>query len=559
MGLKESAMWDWDSSTWGGRGECIGTVPWNILSKNINPIATQQATLDNALVPSKKRLKIERCSAIIAFTKPQKEETYQVTLEALKISPCYPAFQITAEVLEIYMHQFWNTIKKFGKLDAYDFKLDKKKYLLTLIKELGYSGKCDMLSTIRTDQMHQPWRTFAAVINRCISGKSIGLDRLRELRAQILWSMYNQINVDYVAFLWEDFMYQADNREISSARKEHMPYPRFTKVIIDHFISKASTISIRNRINLHTSRDDTLLGTLKFFSKTEDYHIYGAVIPDGMRNDDIKLSKVYKTYLDYATGKVPPKKSRKFKKHASPKLKTIPASPKEPTQKGKRVKRATKKATTALTTAVVTRDTSDKSLSKNKAPAKTGKTKDTSEGTGVKPGVLDVSKDDSLDSDNDSWCDSEDKSDDDDEDDNDDDDDEEEQYEEFMLTLERNKSDDDDKMYKEEDDDVAKKLYGNLDITEGLKDADLTNAQQGGEDQLNSSYESGFVQEEEDAHVTLTTVHHKTEGPLQSSFISSDFTSNLLNLDDPSSDINSLMNASTIPPPPPLVNPSSHP
>ncbi|GKD63631.1 hypothetical protein Tco_1305739, partial [Tanacetum coccineum] len=34
---------------------------------------------------------------------------------------------ITAEVPEIYMHKFWNTIKKIGKTDAYDFKLDKKK------------------------------------------------------------------------------------------------------------------------------------------------------------------------------------------------------------------------------------------------------------------------------------------------------------------------------------------------------------------------------------------------------------------------------------------------
>ncbi|GKG19028.1 hypothetical protein Tco_0376127, partial [Tanacetum coccineum] len=42
-----------------------------------------------------------------------------------------------------------------------------------------------------------------------------------------------------------------------------------------------------------------------------------------MINDDIKLSKVYKTYLDYAIGKVPPKKARKFKKHASPKLKIV--------------------------------------------------------------------------------------------------------------------------------------------------------------------------------------------------------------------------------------------
>ncbi|GJZ51823.1 hypothetical protein Tco_0606338 [Tanacetum coccineum] len=40
--------------------------------------------------------------------------------------------------------------------------------------------------------MHQPWRTFTAVINRCISGKSPGLDRLRLSRAQILWGINPQ-------------------------------------------------------------------------------------------------------------------------------------------------------------------------------------------------------------------------------------------------------------------------------------------------------------------------------------------------------------------------------
>ncbi|GJW68985.1 hypothetical protein Tco_0123409 [Tanacetum coccineum] len=93
----------------------------------MNPIASQQAALDNSLVDPQKRLKIERCNARIAFTKPQKEETYQVIMEALKLSSCYPAFQITAEVPEIYMHEFWNTIKKIRKIDAYDFKLNKKK------------------------------------------------------------------------------------------------------------------------------------------------------------------------------------------------------------------------------------------------------------------------------------------------------------------------------------------------------------------------------------------------------------------------------------------------
>nr|GEV89887.1 hypothetical protein [Tanacetum cinerariifolium] len=225
----------------------------------MNPIASQQDALDNSLVALEKRLKIKRCNARIAFTKLRKEETYQFTLEALKLSSCYPAFQITTEVPEIYMHQFWNTIKKTGKTDAYDFKLDKKKY----------------------------------------------------------------------------FMYQADNKEISSTRKEHMSYPRFTKFIIDHFIPKDNSISTRNKLNLYTAHDDSLLGALKFFSKTKDYQKYGALIPNGMLNDDINLSIAYKTYLDYAIGKVPPKKERKFKK---------PASPKEPTQKDAQLKKTLRKS-----------------------------------------------------------------------------------------------------------------------------------------------------------------------------------------------------------------------
>ncbi|GKE17996.1 hypothetical protein Tco_1425573, partial [Tanacetum coccineum] len=371
----------------------------------MNPIATQQAALDNALVPLRKRLKIERCNARIAISKPQREETYQVTLEALKLSPCYPAFQITAEVPQIYMHQFWNTITKIRDTDAYSFKLDKKKCrvdtevfreilqicprilnqdfiappseeeLVTFIQELGYSGRCNMLSAIHTDQMHQPWRTFVAIINRCISGKTTRLDRLRESRAQILWGMYNKKNVDYVALLWEDFMYQADNREISSARKEHMPYPRFTKVIINHFISKDKTISMRNRINLHTIRDDSLLGTLKFVSKTQDYQQYGALIPDDMINQDIKDSNAYKTYYDFATGKVPPRKARKYKKVASPLRKLSPVKEAEPVKKTKRVKRPAKKSTTAPTASVAIRDTPGVSVSKKKAPAKADRSK----------------------------------------------------------------------------------------------------------------------------------------------------------------------------------------
>ncbi|GKF81999.1 hypothetical protein Tco_0243655 [Tanacetum coccineum] len=154
--------------------------------------------------------------------------------------------------------------------------------------------------------------------------------------------MFNQKNVDYVSLLWEDFMYQTDNREISSARKKYMPYPRFTKFIINHFISKDKSISMRNIINLHTVRDDSLLGTLKFVSKTEDSQKYGALIPDGIINQTIKDTEAFKTYYDFATGKVAPKKARMFKKTASPSRILSPVKEAEPVQKAKRVKRLAK-------------------------------------------------------------------------------------------------------------------------------------------------------------------------------------------------------------------------
>nr|GEV22993.1 phospholipase-like protein [Tanacetum cinerariifolium] len=142
-----------------------------------------------------------------------------------------------------------------------------------------------------------------------------------------------------------------------------------------------------------------------------------------------------------------------------------------------------------------------------------------------------------------------------------DDDGEEEQDKEYVHTLEKDKSNDEEKMYEEENDDIAKELYGDLNITHGLRDTDMTNVEQGGEDQQNASHEYWFKQEEDAGHVTLTTVHDKTEGTMQSSSVSSNFTSKLLNLDNTGLDANeiaSLMNTSTVPAPPPPVNPSSH-
>ncbi|GKD33433.1 retrovirus-related pol polyprotein from transposon TNT 1-94 [Tanacetum coccineum] len=91
-----------------------------------------------------------------------------------------------------------------------------------------------------------------------------------------------------------------------------MYYPRFTKAFIHHFISKDKSIPIRNRIFMHTVRDDSILGSLRFVSKSDEYQVYGALLPEGMTNQQMRDSPAYKTYLAFVTGAATPKKSRKF-------------------------------------------------------------------------------------------------------------------------------------------------------------------------------------------------------------------------------------------------------
>nr|GEW44472.1 hypothetical protein [Tanacetum cinerariifolium] len=70
--------------------------------------AAQQVALDNAL----------------------KEPTDQVVIDALALTTCYPAFLITADVPDIYTHQFWFTINKHDS--SYRFKIVKKKFTLNM-------------------------------------------------------------------------------------------------------------------------------------------------------------------------------------------------------------------------------------------------------------------------------------------------------------------------------------------------------------------------------------------------------------------------------------------
>ncbi|GJX94586.1 hypothetical protein Tco_0349172 [Tanacetum coccineum] len=233
---------------------------------------------------------------------------------------------------------FKDIFKIYPRVQGQDFDaLLTDEEIVSFLRDLGHTREINSLNDVVVDHMHQPWRTFVALINRSLSGKTTGLDKLRLSKAQILWGMYHQKNVDYVELLWEDFIYQIDNKAYK--KQENMHYPRFTKVIIHHFLTQDKTVSWRNKIGMHTSKDDYLINTLRFVSTKEETQIYGAILPESLTSPETKETKAYKTFL---------------------------VSTEEPTGKSKRVKRPAKKSTKAPLRGVVIRETPKMPVSKKK-------------------------------------------------------------------------------------------------------------------------------------------------------------------------------------------------
>ncbi|GJV92265.1 retrovirus-related pol polyprotein from transposon TNT 1-94 [Tanacetum coccineum] len=71
---------------------------------------------------------------------------------------------------------------------------------------------------------------------------------------------------------------------------------------------------MRNRTFMHTARDDSLLGTMRFISRHADTQVYGAILPKAMTNQALLDSIAYKTYYAIASGAEPPKPRKSQKK-----------------------------------------------------------------------------------------------------------------------------------------------------------------------------------------------------------------------------------------------------
>nr|GEV42083.1 hypothetical protein [Tanacetum cinerariifolium] len=197
-----------------------------------------------------------------------KESTLQVVYDVLRLTPFYKAFLVTADVPEIYMQEFWATATVHHH--SIRFKMNNKKRIVNLeeilafLRYLGHGGEIKKITDVNINKLHQPWRSFAAVINKCLSGKSTGYDI-----------------------------------EHKDAKKSNeMYYPRFTKVIINFFMTK----------------DPSILRRIKF----------GAIFPVELTNEDIRNSATYKEYYAITLGAAPPKTKASVRKTHSSSDTTMP-------------------------------------------------------------------------------------------------------------------------------------------------------------------------------------------------------------------------------------------
>ncbi|GJY07018.1 hypothetical protein Tco_0374072 [Tanacetum coccineum] len=278
-------------------------------------------------------------------------DKYQVYGRIVGIKSLFNAASITAAHIKV------NAAQLFNAAEGVNAASEEVSTVVAVFNSKWTKGR-DSNSLWKSSEISS--RSALEILSR----KTYVLDKLRLSRVQILWGMYHKKNVDYVELLWEDFIYQIDNKAYK--KQEKMYYPRFTKVIIYYFLTQDKTLSWRNKIGMHTSRDDYLFNTLRFVFAKEETQIYGAILHDSLTSPEMKETKAYKTYLGFATGATPPKKAQKFKKPASPKLTIVPVSTEEPTGKSKRVKRPTKKSTKVPARGVVIRETPEIALSKKR-------------------------------------------------------------------------------------------------------------------------------------------------------------------------------------------------
>ncbi|GJV89110.1 hypothetical protein Tco_1533048, partial [Tanacetum coccineum] len=212
--------------------------------------------------------------------------------------------------------QFWNTMKYDKKTGVYSYQVDEQWFNLSadllrnaleitpvdpahpfelplasqtvidFVNQLGYPEPVEFVSNIRVNYVYQPWRAILSLINLCLTGKTSGNDKPR--------------------------------------------HPRI------YYLASKNNIQRRPESAVHHTRDDFLLGNLKFVPKGETKEVFGMAIPKQLITEAIQQSSYYQKYLEMVAKNTKRDSTRTpAKQPKSPKKKPSKRIPTRKVRKGK--------------------------------------------------------------------------------------------------------------------------------------------------------------------------------------------------------------------------------
>nr|GEV69370.1 retrovirus-related Pol polyprotein from transposon TNT 1-94 [Tanacetum cinerariifolium] len=248
----------------------------------------QQVALDEALVPHASRLRIGKTDV------PQ---IYMQEFWATATVHHHPIrFKMNNEKHIANLECFREMLQICPRIPNQPFvELPFKEEILTLLRELGHIGEIKMVIDENINKLHQPWRSFDA--------------------------SSTSKNMNFAYLPWEDFVYQVEQKD--AKKSNEMYYPRFTKVIVNFFMTTDQSIPRRNKVNWHFARDDHMFTTRKLVSRYQNTQQYGTILPIELTNEAIRNSESYEYYV-IASGVEPPKTKASVRKKKSSSNTTVP-------------------------------------------------------------------------------------------------------------------------------------------------------------------------------------------------------------------------------------------
>ncbi|GKC87972.1 retrovirus-related pol polyprotein from transposon TNT 1-94 [Tanacetum coccineum] len=243
-------------------------------------MAQQQHAADvhpDELCPPNKRYDLMDANKKVDLEHVQCPPESKILTNIIKNHPLRFSIAASSSVPWIYMAQFWHTLKEDGSKYRLKFMLDKKELSLTLDdnnhnsfvpppsfsdmvpfykQQLGFTMELKTSSCFKTTGLLQPWQTLCKIFSKCLT-------------TRLHYSLHHPTS--------------------------SISYPRFTKIIISHYMTIFPEISRRARDMYHNLQADDIMKNI--FNSGRHKDKVGMQILDWMITEEMKQTEHYKMYV----------------------------------------------------------------------------------------------------------------------------------------------------------------------------------------------------------------------------------------------------------------------